>query len=268
MRRTYKLVATVAVLGLALTGCSASVSGGGDSAGESGSGSGSGSDSAQGPEQIRLADGSPLRSDAPVEVTPPRGTNGLPPIVRSIETTEKVVFLTIDDGYSDSKKTDRILDRMGIPITSFLTKAAISNNRDYFQAISQRDGQVIQNHTVSHPSMPGLSQSGQESQICTTSDDFQEWTGTRPWMFRPPYGEFNETTQRAAKACGIDYIVNWNVSLPAGHLRYAEGDKLQPGDIILTHWRDDLPTHLKRALRDISRQGFQIGALQDYLPAK
>jgi peptidoglycan/xylan/chitin deacetylase (PgdA/CDA1 family) len=264
MRHTHKLAATVAVLGLALTGCSASVSGGGDSAPPSGSGT----DSAKAPEQIRMADGSPLRSNVPMEVTPPRDTNGLPPVVRSIDTKDKVVFLTIDDGYSDSKKTAKILDRMGIPVTSFLTKAAITQNRDYFQAISQRDGQVIQNHSVSHPSMPGLSQSAQETQICATSDDYQKWTGTRPWMFRPPYGEYNETTQRAAKACGIDYVVNWNVSLPAAHLRYAEGDKLAPGDIILTHWRDDLPRHLKRALRDISRQGFQIGALQDYLPAR
>lgn len=263
MKRKYLLVATAVVLGLALSGCSTSVSGVGDSAPQSGSGT----DNPKQPEQIRMADGSPLRSTPPIEVPPPpRGKNGLPPVVRSIDTKDKVVFLTIDDGYSANKKTAMILDRMGIPITAFLTKAAIANNRDYFQTISQRDGQTIQNHTVSHPSMPGLNQSAQEAQICSTSVDYQDWTGTRPWMFRPPYGEYNETTQRAAKACGIDYLVNWNVSLPAAHLRYAEGDKLQPGDIILTHWRDDLPSHLKRALRDISRQGFQIGALQDYLP--
>ncbi|NQU36283.1 MAG: polysaccharide deacetylase family protein, partial [Actinobacteria bacterium] len=179
-----------------------------------------------------------------------------------------VVFLTIDDGYSYSELTAKILAKRGIPVTAFLTKNAISGNRDYFAAISELDEQDIQNHSVSHPSMPGLSQAAQEAQICTTSADYKTWTGTRPWMFRPPYGSYNQTTQRAAKACGIDYLVNWNVSLPAGHLRYAEGNKLAPGDIILTHWRDDLPRHLKPALRDIRKQGFKIGALQDYLPPR
>lgn len=85
-------------------------------------------------------------------------------------------------------------------------------------------------------------------------------------MLRPPYGEWNETTRTAAKACGIKYIVMWNVSLPTSQLRYAEGTKLKAGDIILTHWRPDLYRHLPGALDDIKRQGFKIAALQDYLP--
>lgn len=269
MSRRYKTWFTAAALGVVLTGCSAQVSDAGDSNPESESvNEVGGKDSGRELEKILMADGSPLRSSPPIEVTLPRGKNGLPPVIRSIDTSDKVVFLTADDGYSDSKKTDKILDQMGIPVTSFLTKSAIANNRDYFQTISGRDGQVIQNHSISHPEMTGLSQAAQATQICETSAEYQEWTGTRPWMFRPPYGAYNATTQRAAKNCGISYLVNWNVSLPAAHLRYAAGTKLEAGDIILTHWRDDLPRHLKRALRDIRDQGFQIGALQDYLPAQ
>lgn len=209
-----------------------------------------------------------LRSPEPKDVNVPARPGGLPPVLRSVDTTDKVVFLTIDDGYSDSAKTAKILRKFDVPVTSFLTQSAIGENRNYFAKLSEQDGQAIQNHSINHPQLPSLDQAGQENQICVTSDDFAEWTGTRPWMLRPPYGEYNETTRVAAKECGIDYIVNWNVSLPAGHLRYAEGAGLKSGDIILTHWRDDLPRHLKRALRDIRKQGFKVGALQDYLPPR
>ena len=67
--------------------------------------------------------------------------------------------------------------------------------------------------------------------------------------------EFNKVTQQAAKACGMDYIVLWNASLPKAYIRYAQGDKLKPGDIILTHWRPDLYKHLPRALKDIQQRG-------------
>ena len=66
----------------------------------------------------------------------------------------------------------------------------------------------------------------------------------------------------------MDYIVLWNASLPKAYIRYAQGDKLKPGDIILTHWRPDLYKHLPRALKDIQQQGFKVAALQDYLPRR
>ncbi len=253
----------VAGAGLLVAGCSATVSppNTGDAQTEQ-----SGQQSAQSTE-VEETNVS-MRSLAPTEVQVPPRSGGLPPVIRSVKTNDKVVFLTFDDGYSDSAKTAKILRKFDVPVTSFLTQAAISSNRDYFQALSEQDGQAIQNHTINHPSLPGLDQAGQENQICATSDAYAKWTGTRPWMLRPPYGSYNETTRAAAAACGIDYIVNWNVSLPAGHLRYAAGSQLQSGDIILSHWRDDLPRHLKRALRDIRNQGFKIGALQDYLPPR
>lgn len=209
-----------------------------------------------------------LRAPAPTSVNPPVSKDGLPPVVSRIETTDKVVFLTIDDGYTKDPKTTEVIKQRGIPVTPFLTRNAIQDNKAYFAGIAELTGQTIQNHTVSHPQLPKKSESGQQAEICDTSASYQDWFGQRPWMLRPPYGEWNPATKQAAKACGIQYLVNWDVSLPTSQLRYAEGSKLRSGDIILTHWRPDLYRHLPGALDDVARQGFKIAALQDYLPRR
>lgn len=219
--------------------------------------------------EIDLAElGSDLKADPPTEVNPPDEEKGLPPVVRSIKTNDKVVFLTIDDGATADPKITETLRKTGIPVTPFLTENVTVSKKGYFTQISELTGQKVQNHTIDHPHLSGLSQAKQRKQICQTNDDYQNWFGAEPWMFRPPYGEFTDTTREAAKECGIDYLVNWNVSLPAAHLRYSVGDKLLPGDIILTHWRPDLHKHLLGAIKDIKQQGFKVAALQDYLPQR
>ncbi len=211
--------------------------------------------------------GNELRANRPENIDPPTSKDGLPPVLRSIKTEDKVVFITIDDGGTADPKVTEIIRKTGIPVTPFLTENVTSSKKAYFKEISEMTGQVIQNHSISHPQMPTLTDAGQRKELCQTSNSYAEWFGATPWMMRPPYGEFNEKTRAASKACHINYVVLWNVSLPQAYLRYAQGDKLKAGDIILTHWRPDLYKHLPRALKDIQRQGFKVAALQDYLPA-
>lgn len=209
-----------------------------------------------------------MRAPSPTAVEPPTGTDGLPPVVSSIKTKEKVVFLTVDDGYTKDPKVVNVLRDRDVPITPFVTRNAIADNRNYFAGVSELTGQTIQNHSISHPQLPYRGLDGQEKEICGTSESYQEWFGTRPWMLRPPYGEWNGDTKAAAKACKIDYLVMWTVSLPTSQLRYQVGNKLRPGDIILTHWRTNLYKDLPGTLDDIKKQGFKIGALQDWLPRR
>ncbi len=232
----------------------------------SGSATGAGSSSVTATATTPPADS--LRAPPPSSVNPPGPQGGMPPVVSRIDTTDKVVFLTIDDGYTKDSKITDVIKARGIPVTPFLTRNAIQDDRPYFAAVSELTGQTIQNHSITHPQLPKMSESAQQHEICDTSASYQEWFGQRPWMLRPPYGEWNPTTKQAAKACGIQYLVLWDVSLPTSQLRYAEGSKLRTGDIILTHWRPDLYRHLPGALDDIARQGFKIGALQDYLPRR
>jgi len=217
--------------------------------------------------KIDLADLAGLRADAAKDVRPPATDHGLPPIVMSIKTSDRVVFLTIDDGITADPKVADIIRATGIPVTPFLTESVTTKSRDFFSSIRDMTGQSVQNHTISHPHMAGLTVANQVKQICPTSDDYQKWYGTRPWLFRPPYGEHSRATQQAAANCGIKFVVGWDATLPGSNLVTALDGKLSSGDIILTHWRPDLYKDLPGLLKKIKDQGFKIAALQDYLPA-
>ncbi len=67
-------------------------------------------------------------------------------------------------------------------------------------------------------------------------------------------------------------VVLWGVTMQINDMRYADGDKLRPGDIVLAHFRG--PQELKgtsmtqmvtNMLRSIQRQGYTVARLEDYL---
>lgn len=43
-----------------------------------------------------------------------------------------------------------------------------------------------------------------------TSDQIEQLTGTRPTLFRPPYGDYNDTVVRVSREQGYE-CVQWNV---------------------------------------------------------
>ena len=243
----FRSIALMSAGAFLLAGCGAGVAST-DDPGTSASGSSSSSAS----KQVDVASfGTDLRAEPPGQVNPPGNRVGCRRSFARFKPTTKSCSSRSTTVRAPIRRSWTSFVRQGIPVTPFLTKSEIASSKDYYKKISEMTGQKVQDHTITHPQMPGLSADGQK-QICEPASSYTEWFGTKPWMFRPPYGEFNATTQQAAKACGMDYIVLWNASLPKAHIRYAQGDKLKPGDIILTHWRPDLYKHLPRALATFS----------------
>lgn len=208
----------------------------------------------------------PMPSFEPNDV--PTGDSGVGPVpvVRQVSTTDPVVFITIDDGYSKDPRVVELLRSRDVPVTPFVAVDAVRDDHEYFARITEATGQTVQNHTSTHPFLSRLGRAQQETEICGAADTMQKWYGVRPWLFRPPYGDFSMTTRQAARACGMSYLVLWDVSLPHRVLRYASGTTIKRGDIILIHWRPDLARDLPVALDAIAAQGLRVAALQDYLP--
>lgn len=183
--------------------------------------------------------------------------------MHSVDTDKKVVFLTIDDGLDPDPELLTYLKDNDIPVTVFLTTGTVGDWQ-YWKDIAPVAS--IQNHTVVHPALPKLGTAGEEQEICAANEAIVDNTQTQPWMLRPPYGDYDAGTVAAAGQCGLDYVVHWSVSLPGKKLEYQSvGASLQPGDIILTHFRKDLRAALPKVLEDIKAQGFELGRLEDYL---
>ncbi|MGW3567565.1 polysaccharide deacetylase family protein [Streptomyces sp. NPDC000941] len=246
-------------------------------ASDSGSGSGLPSPSAAAPDGYHRwgLDGpletAPPPSAKPALVPPAAGAPAGPPIIDHVPTHEPVVFVTIDDGAEKDPAFLQQAHDLGLPFTGFLTDDVVAGDYGYFEQL-RRLGNGMQNHTLTHPRLPDLEYEHQVYEICGQQENLTREFGTRPYLFRPPYGAVDDDTVRAAAACGVRALVMWSAEMKAGGLEYAAGDRLHSGDIILAHFRGpaqqegrtmtDVMTSL---LREIQSQGFAVARLEDYL---
>ncbi|MGW0613015.1 polysaccharide deacetylase family protein [Streptomyces sp. NPDC002788] len=195
----------------------------------------------------------------------------LPPVFTTIPTRDKVVFLTIDDGAEKDPAFLRMMSDLDVPYSAFLSGYLVKDDARYFRRM-QAQGVVLNNHTLHHPYLPGLSYRQQEREICGMQRYMERRFGKRPTLFRPPYGSYNRATLRAAKACGIRYAPLWNEEVFADRWEYRESDReLRPGDIVLTHfrgrdqWKGTMPDMIRRFLDKVTAEGYAVGRLEDYL---
>ncbi|MFA7766937.1 polysaccharide deacetylase family protein [Streptomyces sp. NPDC048723] len=205
---------------------------------------------------------------------PKPGAGKVPVIDRiPVPADDKVVFLTFDDGAEKDPEFLKMAADLKLPISMFLTDSVASSDYGHFEKIRDNgSASTINNHTLTHPNLRTLSFEAQKKEICGQQDRLEKRFGKRPPLFRPPFGNYNDDTLRAASECGVSSLVLWRVSMQINNFQYAEGSALKPGDIVLAHFRG--PGELKgttetqmttRMLQRIQEQGYRIGRLEDYL---
>ncbi|MFF7332837.1 polysaccharide deacetylase family protein [Streptomyces sp. NPDC090306] len=199
------------------------------------------------------------------------GQEDLPPVFTTIPTKDRVVFLTIDDGEEKDPAFLRMMSELKIPYTVFLSDYLIKDDYAYFKRMQDR-GITLNNHTLHHPYLPALSYEQQKHEICAMQDVIEKQYGKRPKLFRPPYGNYNRDTLRAAASCGVKYAPIWDEEVFVDHWEYREWDRdLHPGDIVLTHfrgtkdWKGTMPDMIRRFLQQITDKGYAVARLEDYL---
>ncbi|MFI5962875.1 polysaccharide deacetylase family protein [Streptomyces asoensis] len=196
---------------------------------------------------------------------------GLPPVFTGVPTEDKVVFLTIDDGAEKDPAFLRMMNELKIPYTAFLSDYLVKDDYGYFKKL-QDLGAGLNNHTLHHPYLPALSYARQKREICGMQDVIEERYGKRPTLFRPPYGNYDRDTLRAAKTCGVRYAPLWDEEVFVDHWEYREEDRdLHPGDIVLSHfrgrgdWKGTMPDMVRRFMDKVTAKGYAVARLEDYL---
>ncbi|SDT55779.1 Peptidoglycan/xylan/chitin deacetylase, PgdA/CDA1 family [Actinoplanes derwentensis] len=231
--------------------------------------SGPSSAAAPAPDQTRAAmrakHGIPDFADAPSPEPITLAGGDSVEYLHRIPTTQKVAFLTIDDGYLKLPEAQELIAAAGVPVTLFLTTDAVKDDPDYFKPMVDA-GAVIESHTISHPNMRGKSFEFQKRQICGSADKLEQWYTRRPTLFRPPYGNKDDNTLRAAKSCGMTAAFMWTETVHKGKVRYQGPKGVKPGDIILMHFREAFRADFVNALKAIHRAGLTPALLEDYMP--
>ncbi|WP_437085515.1 polysaccharide deacetylase family protein [Streptomyces sp. enrichment culture] len=196
---------------------------------------------------------------------------GLPPVFTTVPTKEKIVFLTIDDGGEKDRRFLKMMSDLKVPYTAFLSDYLVKDDYAYFKKMQAR-GVTLNNHTLTHPYLPGLSYAEQKREICGMQEVIREQYGKRPAVFRPPFGNYDQDTLVAAKSCGITHVPLWNEEVFADHWDYREWDReIHPGDIVLTHfrgtkdWDGTMRDMVRRFLDKVTAEGYAVARLEDYL---
>jgi peptidoglycan/xylan/chitin deacetylase (PgdA/CDA1 family) len=162
------------------------------------------------------------------------------PFLRSGGSTGNEVALTFDDGPGPyTQQLVAMLDKLHVHATFF----AIGSQEQYFSAgtVAEIDsGDVVGDHTQTHPMMASLSPHDQYEQLFDQMAQIELIGGTRPRLFRPPYGSFSTTTFREMHHLRL-LMVLWSVdtgdyTLPGtGAIVQHALEGARPGAIILMH---------------------------------
>jgi peptidoglycan/xylan/chitin deacetylase (PgdA/CDA1 family) len=182
-----------------------------------------------------------------------------------IPTSQKVAFLTIDDGWSKQPEAIPLMQAARVPVTLFLTTNAIRSDPGYFRQLQAR-GAVIEAHTLTHIELKGKSRDLQKREICGSADLLGAAYGRRPALFRPPFGDKDETTLEVTQECGMKAAFFWKETVDKGVVRFQEGQTVQAGDIILMHFRPAFVDDFLAALQAIHDAGLTPALLEDYIP--
>ena len=144
-------------------------------------------------------------------------------------TPHRLILFTFDDG-PDPATTPLLLDRLddvGIKAVFFLVASRIAGATpiERHQATIARDiarrGHIVGGHTIDHVQMPLLDDAAALAQLSGTDEIFQRVFGSRPWLFRPPFGAHSQRIDQHLAARRYTTVL-WNLGAGDFQVRTAE----------------------------------------------
>ena len=197
----------------------------------------------------------------------------LPCVEQTIDPSRPVVALTFDDG-PRANITSAILDtleRYQAAATFFVLGSKLDEESGALLSRMLSLGCEIGNHSWNHPQLKRLSDASVRWQLSATDEAVEKYTGNKPTVVRPPYGEITETICLAAERP----LILW--SLDTLDWKYRDVDRIvrsvlsgiQDGDIILMH--DTYSTTAKaaeRIIRELSERQWQMVTVSTLLSAR
>lgn len=163
-----------------------------------------------------------------------------------IPTTEKKIYLTLDEGYEYGCTPDilKTLKEKNVKAVFFVTQPYAESQPDYIRQMID-EGHILGNHSVTHPSagIPSLSVDKQTQEVMGLHDYIKQNYDYDMYLFRFPAGKFSEQSLAVLNNCGyrsvfwsfayLDYDVENQPNEQESLQKMI--DKLHPGAIYLLH---------------------------------
>lgn len=128
-----------------------------------------------------------------------------------VKTDKPRVSISFDAawGNEDTATILSILEKYDVKTTFFMTGGWVSSYPDDVKAISEA-GHDLGNHSENHKQMSQISADECKQEIQKVHDKVKELTGKDMILFRPPYGDYNDTLIEAANSLGY-HAIQWDV---------------------------------------------------------
>ena len=160
------------------------------------------------------------------------------------ENCGNTIYLTFDEGYENGY-TSTILDVLkekNVPAVFFVTGDYVEASPELVERMIE-EGHAVGNHTLTHPSMPLLSEEEMASEINELDSLVEEQFGYQMNLFRPPKGEFSEESLAVTQAQGYQSVfwsfayADWDTNDQPNPEEAVKTltERLHPGGIYLLH---------------------------------
>lgn len=195
-------------------------------------------------------------------------------VLWKVNTNNKIVYLTMDEGYEYQNNTTRILDitkAKQVRITFFITGSYLDHNPELVRRMLD-EGHVVANHTDRHLRAPTISTDELTEDIQTLALKYQQAMGQPiSSLYRPPEGGYSERSLAVANELGYttvfwsfayrDWLVDQQPDPTSSYNTII--NQLHPGAILLLHAVSETNVQILGDLIDgIRAQGYTIGVLE------
>jgi len=193
------------------------------------------------------------------------------------DTSKSVIYLTFDEGYENGY-TPLILDTLAannVKAIFFITGPYLKEHQDLVRRMVE-EGHTVGNHTIHHPSLPGLDDRQLEEEVLGLDRAFREKFGKNMQFLRPPKGEYSERSLALTNELGYCNLF-WSFAYDDWYRDKSRGAQyaydivmrnLHNGAVLLLHAvsRDNAEA-LDSIIKGAAQKGYTIGDPADLLPS-
>ncbi|WP_347548600.1 polysaccharide deacetylase family protein [Pseudalkalibacillus hwajinpoensis] len=187
-------------------------------------------------------------------------------ILNGTKSTSKTVFLTFDDG--PSRVLPKILDilkKEDVRAMFFWQSRLLYAERPWKRVLDE--DHTIGTHSCKHPNLTNLSYPEQFRELSNSKQKIERITGTPVTYFRPPFGQYNADTIKAAQDLGLTTVMwrissmDWELAHNPDQIMHNVVTNLEDDAIILLHELKQTLAILPALIREIRAQGYEFALL-------